>query len=381
MDPIVRRTTRRPRLAALLGLLTLIQAGAPTRASAAAHRYLYVAEPGIRNYLEYGGHGVLVYDIDDGHKLVRRITTTTGLDPKTGQPENVKGIAASARTSRLYVTTIRTLTCYDLTTDKVLWEKAYEDGCDRLAISPDGSILYIPTLEKDHWTVVDAADGRVLTKIVTKSGTHNTVYGRDGRRVYLAGLRSPMLTVATTADHDAERLVGPFSAPVRPFTVDGRQRYCYVNVNGLLGFEVGDLVTNRKTHRVEVQGFSQGPTKRHGCPSHGVGLTPDEKELWVVDAFNQRVHVFDATVMPPKLLESIKLRDEPGWVTFTIDGRYAYPSTGDVIDVKTRKIVTGLADEKGRPVQSEKMLEIDFDGGRPVAAGDQFGVGRVTDSR
>jgi hypothetical protein len=52
----------------------------------------------------------------------------------------------------------------------------------------------------------------------------------------------------------------------------------------------------------------------------------------VVDATNQRLHIFDATAMPPKQLESIKLKDEPGWVTFSIDGKYAYPSTGDVID-------------------------------------------------
>ena len=55
-----------------------------------------------------------------------------------------------------------------------------------------------------------------------------------------------------------------------------------------------------------------GPVKRHGCPSHGIGLTPDEKELWVADAANQRVHIFDATVMPPRQVASITLRDEPG---------------------------------------------------------------------
>ncbi len=81
--------------------------------------------------------------------------------------------------------------------------------------------------------------------------------------------------------------------------------------------------------------------------------------------------------MPPKQVESLKVRDEPGWVTFSIDGRYAYPSTGEVIDVATRKIVAGLADEHGAAVMSEKMVEIDFDGGRPVRAGDQFGVGRA----
>ena len=126
-----------------------------------------------------------------------------------------------------------------------------------------------------------------------------------------------------------------------------------------------------------MQGFEKGPVKRHGCPSHGIGLTPDEKELWVADALNSRLHIFDATVMPPKQVASIKLRDEPGWITFTIDGRYAYPSTGDVIDVKTRKIVAELKDETGPAVQSEKLLEIDFQGGQPVRAGDQFGIGRV----
>jgi hypothetical protein len=41
----------------------------------------------------------------------------------------------------------------------------------------------------------------------------------------------------------------------------------------------------------------------------------------------------------------------------------------------SRKIVTALADEKGNPVHSEKLLEIDFDGYRPVRAGNQFGLG------
>ena len=38
----------------------------------------------------------------------------------------------------------------------------------------------------------------------------------------------------------------------------------------------------------------------------------------------------------------------PGWVTFTLRGDLAYPSTGDVIDVQTRKIVARLTDEEGR---------------------------------
>ena len=101
-----------------------------------------------------------------------------------------------------------------------------------------------------------------------------------------------------------------------------------------------------------------------------------EKELWLTDAHNRRLHVFDATVMPPRQVAGIELRDEPGWVTFSLDGRLAYPSTGDVVDVAARKVVAGLTDENGVALQSEKLLEIDFAGGQPVRTGDQFGLGR-----
>lgn len=348
--------------------------GAAQQGKAGERRLLYVAVPGIRNYLEYGGHGVLVFDIDQGHRFVKRIATA-GLDPQ-GHPLNVKGVCASAATKKLYVGTTKTVTCLDLVSEKILWEKAYTGGCDRMAISPDGKVIYLPSFEGPHWHVIDAATGDVMNKIVLSSGAHNTVYGLDGSYVYLAGLRSPLLTVAVTKTHTAARTVGPFSASIRPFTVNGRQSLCFVNVNELLGFEIGDLATGKMLQRVEVQGFQKGPTKRHGCPSHGIGLTPDEKEIWLTDAANSRLHIFDATVMPPKQVQSIPVRDQPGWITFSIDGRLAYPSTGDVIDIATRKIIGGLTDEKGTAVQSEKMLEIDFRGGQPVRAGDQFGVGR-----
>ena len=56
--------------------------------TAEVKRYLYVAVPGIRNYLEYGGHGVLVYDLSDNYRLVKRIVTR-GLKAD-GTPSNLK---------------------------------------------------------------------------------------------------------------------------------------------------------------------------------------------------------------------------------------------------------------------------------------------------
>ena len=72
---------------------------------------------------------------------------------------------------------------------------------------------------------------------------------------------------------------------------------------------------------------------------------------------------------------SVKVRDQPGWISFSLDGRHAFPSTGEIIDTRTRKIIATLTDEMKRMVQSEKVVEVVFAGGKPVRTGDQFGIG------
>jgi len=338
-----------------------------------ARRLLYVVCPGIRDDLAVGGAGILVFDIDAGHQFIKRIGTDAS---RIAKPRNIKGVVANAATRKLHFTTPESLYCFDLVSETTEWEKRLPQGCDRLASTPNGRTLFVPSFERDIWNVVDAASGAVEAVIETKSGSHNTVCGLDGKRAYLAGLKSPYLVVADVATRRAIGRVGPFAAAIRPFTVNGAQTRCFVNVNDLLGLEIGDIDSGTKLHRVEVPGVRRGPAKRHGCPSHGIGLTPNEKEVWIADAFNEMVHVFDATVSPPKYVTHVKLREQPGWVTFSLDGRYAYPSTGEVIDVATKQIVAALTDETGRAVHSEKMVEIHFQRDAPVAAGDQFGIGR-----
>ena len=361
---------RRTFLAGFAAPLTTAALGAD-----APRRFLYVVCPGIRDLLQYGGAGILVFDIDSGHQFVKRIATDAS---KAAKPRNIKGVVANAATRKLHFTTPESLYCFDLVAETTDWAKALPQGCDRLAATPDGGTLFVPSFERDIWNVVDAAKGDVLATIETKSGAHNTICGLDGKRAYLAGLKSPFLFVADSTAKKVVAKVGPFAAAIRPFTVNGSQTLCFVNVNELLGFEIGDLKSGKKLHRVEVPGVRKGPVKRHSCPSHGVGLTPDEKEVWVVDAFNEKVHVFDATVMPSRYMTSVKLREQPGWVTFSLDGKYAYPSTGEVIDATSKEIVAALTDEMGRQVHSEKMVEIHFNGRIPIVAGDQFGLGRRT---
>ena len=288
-----------------------------------------------------------------------------------------KAFAPSAVTGRLYLSTLTRLYCLDLKTNKPVWDIAPPGGCDRMAITPDGKTLYVPSLEGPHWNIVAAASGEIVGKIEPKSGRaqHRVQLGWDARL-----LRRPAFAAVGRRGHGEPKSHRHRRALQRGDSALHRERKadaCFATVNGLLGFEIGDLASGKMIERVEVKGYKQGPVQRHGCPSHGIGLSPDEREVWVCDSANRCLHIFDATVMPPKQMQTVRLTDEPGWVTFSIDGRFAYPSTGEIIDARTKKIVGQLTDEQGRHVESEKLLEIDFRDGAVVRAGDQFGIGRL----
>ena len=69
---ILRASVSRPR--ANHAALALLPAPSSAGDAKKLHgRYLYVVVPGIRNLLEFGGAGILVYDIDNDHKFVKRI--------------------------------------------------------------------------------------------------------------------------------------------------------------------------------------------------------------------------------------------------------------------------------------------------------------------
>ena len=244
-----------------------------------------------------------------------------------------------------------------------------------MSISPDGTIMYLPSLEKDFWNVVDCRSGDLINTIKVHSRAHNTIYGPSGQHVYMADIGSPLLYVADTKTHTLSHTIGPFGAGIRPFTITSDETRVFVTVNELLGFEVGDLKTREKLERITVLGWDKGPVRRHGNPSHGIGLTPDEKEVWVCDGHNMRMHIFQA-YPPYQQLTTIALDDMPGWITFSMDGKYAYPSSGEVIDTKTREVITILKDDNYNTVSSEKMVEIFMQDGKVDKAGDQFGLGR-----
>ena len=111
--------------------------------------------------------------------------------------------------------------------------------------------------------------------------------------------------------------------------------------------------------------------------THGVALTPDETELWISDQAGSKLFYYDATVMPPVQKGELELtQGGHGWVTFSLDGKYAWTHTPDVFDVATKKKVATLRDENGKPVSGSKFFEVHFRDGKVVTVSNEFGLGR-----
>ena len=155
------------------------------------------------------------------------------------------------------------------------------------------------------------------------------------------------------------RTVGPFSASLCPFTTNAKGTLAFANVDGLVGFEVGDLQTGLILDRVAVEGIDKDAAAEFECPSHGIAFTPDERELWVADGVRNRLVVFDAREYPPVQKTAVDLSAQPRWLVFSTDGRLAYSSTGDIIETATRKIV-GALEDAGAKIASAQLVEIDL---------------------
>jgi hypothetical protein len=162
--------------------------------------------------------------------------------------------------------------------------------------------------------------------------------------------------------------------------VDEEHRVMYVTQRGWLGFRVLGVPSAAELYAVRFKGFTWNPRFGPNPPSHGLSLAPDRPELWVLDAPNSTVHVFDVSGLPraaPRPVEDIRLSsqlsgDEArcaqacariGSLQHSSDGRYVYVGdAGDVIDTSTRKATETLEALRNSRVQ----LEVDWVDGRPV---------------
>ena len=359
-------------LLALFNLLVFVPA-LHAQNQSETNRFLYLSTPDAAQVEgQAQGAGILIFDIDNGHSLVRRIDIPVF-------EEGLRGFAANLETHSAYFSTQNPrIGAFDLETDQITWQQSHHLGSDRSSITLDGKKLYVPT---GWWVrgddsgvlVLNAENGEIIKHVRVGSQAHNSLVSVDGRYLYLGTTR--MLTVLDTDNENVLYQIEPVGESggqgVFPYTVDSANRIAYVSLGSNIGFDVVDLQQERIIHHVVV-GDEPIPHR-----THGAALSPDETELWISDQEGQKLFIFDATQMPPILKGDVDLsQGGHGWVTFSLDGRYVWTHTPDVFDAETRELVATLRDENGNPVSGSKFIEVHFRDGKVVAVGNEFGLGR-----
>jgi hypothetical protein len=364
------RIARRSWLAALAAIL------APVMGAAAAdlpRRGLYAVNesPNDRG-------AISVYDIDAGHRLVKTIRTVPDVD-------DVRGVAGNAASGRLYVTYRDTagnalLYCLDLYQDTVLWQRKITPGVDRLASDPDGQLLYVPTGEgetADYIQVLDAKTDALVRRVYFSSRSHDAQYplagplfqetkAEDGSGNYLYMIDPRSYAVSR---------IGPYLGILGPYAVDGSSSHVVDNVTTLWGMQVADL----RTGRIVTAELPEHPPRPAGL-MHGIGWTPDQKEVWQSgEGGDPHVYVWNMQdPMAPIFQAALPLRSGHGshWVTFSIQGDYAYVAPNKNSSDGTEIFAVASHRSVGVIGASEDMLEVDFADGKITRMGDQYGIGR-----
>src|SRR5437763_15280919 len=149
---------------------------------------------------------------------------------------------------------------------------------------------------------------------------------------------SNYLIKADTTTNQVIRRIGPMQEGVRPFTINSKETLAFIETSDFLGFDVAAISTGKIIYTVPIPGKS---TTGGFAPTHGISLSPDEKELYVSDWPNSKVHVFDITGIPgsaPKLITDIYFHKmigsdthcvatycmNEGWLLSSLDGRFVY---------------------------------------------------------
>jgi DNA-binding beta-propeller fold protein YncE len=344
-----------------------------------ARHLLYITEPGSLEKPGWAnGVGIIVLDVNDGYHFVKRIPTWEYAGSMS--PEQVSGVAASPVTNLIYVAARGRLAAIDMGTDKMVWSVTLDGKCcERPQVTPDGKIVVVGGDLQDYWYEVDAVTGKLIGKLDAplSPNSHNLNLSADGKTAYM----SPNNKVMTISDIKSRKIIKtiPFPDNIRVFVLNKDSSKVYANNNNFLGFLIADVATGEITKKVEVTSVNwhakwdvtPRPRIPHGCPSHGIALTPDEKEIWVADGIFNKIHIFSNTD-DPKEIDTIDMSAGPFWMTFGLDAKVAYVSSGDIVDIATHKIVGQMKDEYGRVITSEKLLDMTFDNGHAQRVSNQF---------
>jgi YVTN family beta-propeller protein len=257
--------------------------------------------------------------------------------------EAAHGVTGSPDGSRVYVSneSESTVDVFDAKTYKLVKKVKLSGHPNNIAVAKDGRIVVAIARDPGSLEIID---GKTLTstkRIQTNGRLHNTYVTPDSKFAIMGSTRTGIFTVVDLAKEEIAWELN-MGKGVRPMTIeanpDGSTKRVFIQVSELDGFRTVDFASRKDLGPTEVPKLPDRPAfieHRLDSPSHGIGVSPDNKRLWVTSIPQNAVFVYDLANM--KLLGHVDLPtiDIPGkkpissvanWVTFTPDGKQIYVS-------------------------------------------------------
>jgi YVTN family beta-propeller protein len=284
------------------------------------------------------------------------------IDPSTnkvvGEIKGIEvnhGVAAAPDGSRFYFTNEanHTLDVVDGRTLEVTRSIPLSGRPNNVAIGKDGRRVYAAIrADPGAVDVIDTASLARVKTIPTRGGVHNTYVTPDGRHVIAGSIVGRNLTVIDAATEEPVWSLD-FDNGVRPIAFesnsDGSTRRMFVQISDFHGFRVVDFESRKEVGRIALPEVP--PAKRHldtlqGSPSHGIGVAPDGKTLWVCSKMNSHVYAYSLPAL--ELLGGVRVGEHPDWLTFTPDSKTVYVANAgsnsvSAVDVASRREVARIA--------------------------------------
>jgi YVTN family beta-propeller protein len=307
-------------------------------------------------------------------------TTIDGIDPVTKKVVQVidgipapHGVVGSPDGKRIYVTSESSggaatyeelqkinrgvLDVVDQKSGKIIKTIALSGRPNNIAITKDGSrVLICIRSEPGGLDIVDTTSLEKVKTIPTSKGLHNVYLTQDGK---YAVATSPLAHSVAVIDLQTEKPVWDvrFDKETRVMAIesgpDGSASRLFAQLESLRGFAVVDFATHKEVTRIELPG---GLEAQGG--SHGIGVNPDGKTLWVNGGSSKCVFVYSLPDL--KLLGNVPTGAQPSWLSFSPSGDMVYVSNAgegaeSLIDAKTLKEVAHIPVGK-RPMRSVALV-------------------------
>lgn len=192
-----------------------------------------------------------------------------------------------------------------------------------IAISKDGRHVFAAIVTAPG--AVDVIDAQTLKNVKTipvKGNAHNVYVTPDGKFVVVGSVVGKRVTVID------ERALKPawdieFDEGVRPIALervaDGSTARMFVQLSNVHGFAVVDFKRHKETQRVMLPDDPRRGKAHSDAPSHGIGISPDGKMLWVDSSVASGVFAYSLPDL--KLLGNVATGSTPDWLTFTPDSK------------------------------------------------------------